>query len=65
MIVLDINKIVIEDLEKILVLESDRIRCLLKHAVFEMKGSQFRVHSLSQDELIVYGRCKSVELNEK
>ncbi len=65
MIVLDENKIVIEDLDQILMIEPERIRCLLKKSVLDLRGSHFSVYSLCENELIVHGKCRSIELNER
>lgn len=65
MIVLDKNRVIIEDLEQILLIEPQRVRCLLKQSVLDVKGNHFHVVSLSEHELIVQGTCSSVELNER
>ena len=65
MIVLEADKVIIEELEQILMIEPDRIRCLLKKSVLELRGSHFSVYSLCENELIVHGKCRSVELNER
>ncbi len=65
MILLETNRVTIEDLEQILVIEPQRVRCLLKQSVLEVKGNHFHVVSLSDHELIVEGKCRSVELNER
>ena len=65
MILLETNRVTIEDLEQILVIEPQRVRCLLKQSVLELKGNHFYVVALSDHELIVQGKCRSVELNER
>lgn len=65
MITLEKSSIVIEDLEQILLLEEHRVRCLLKDSVIELSGNHFHVHSLTDKELIIKGKLKAVELNER
>ena len=65
MILLDNNSIQIEELEQILVIESCRIRCLLKRGVIEVKGKDFHVHCLSDGDLTIKGKVMTVEFNEQ
>ena len=65
MILLDNKGIQIEELEQILIIEPCRIRCLIKQGVIEIKGTDFRVSSLSDRDLTVKGKVMAVELNER
>ncbi|MBR5004488.1 MAG: YabP/YqfC family sporulation protein [Erysipelotrichaceae bacterium] len=65
MILLDNTGIQIEELEQILIIESCRIRCLIKQGVIEVKGTDFHVSSLSDHDLTVKGKVMAVELNER
>ena len=65
MIVLDTKGIQIEEIEQILIIESSRIRCLIKHGVIEVRGCDFHVHSLSDHDLIIKGKVMALELNER
>ena len=64
-ITLDKSRIVIENLVQIVVLEDNRVRCLLNDLVIELFGSHFHVHSLSDRELVLHGKIKAVELHER
>lgn len=65
MIVLDQSMIQIEEIEQILLIEAQRIRCLVKNGVVEITGSDFKVHSLSDHDLVIKGKIKAVGLNER
>lgn len=65
MILLDTKGIQIEEVEQILVIESSRIRCTIKHGVVEVRGSDFHVHSLSDHDLTIKGKVTAVEVNER
>ena len=65
MIVLDHYSIQIEEIEQIVMIEPKRIRCLIKNNVVEVSGDDFKVHSLSDHDLVIKGRIKAVELNER
>ena len=65
MIILDTKRIQIEEIEQILIIESSRIRCLIKHGVIEVRGCDFHVHSLSDHDLIINGKVMALELNER
>ena len=65
MILLDTKGIQIEEVEQILVIESNRIRCTIKHGVIEVTGTDFHVHSLSDRDLTIKGKVMTVELHER
>lgn len=65
MIVLDQSTIQIEEVEQILLIEPQRVRCLVKNGAVEITGYDFKVHSLSDHDLVIKGKIKAVALNER
>ena len=65
MISVDRYQIIMDDLDQILVLEQDHVRCLLKKESVELTGSHFHVISLSEKELVLKGKVRTIEINER
>ncbi len=65
MILIDDKGIQIEKIQQILVIETNRIRCLIQQGVIEVKGKGFKVYSLSEHDLTIKGKVMAVELDER